>query len=116
MDGIGYLRQQKNWDKTKRFGLYNLQRLFLDFLEKIGFSEDRVPDGRGEVAYYNLGKFSQVISDFEQINFHSDPQRKYETFAGFLINQAPDYYPEGWEDVAHSIPDTVQVMTVHQAK
>lgn len=114
--GIEYLIDQKRWDKTKRFALYNLQRLFLDFLDRISLQENNIPEGRGEIVYYNLGKFSQVISDFEQINFHSDPQRKYETFAGFLTYQAPDYYPEGWEDVAHIIPDAVQVMTVHQAK
>jgi len=114
--GISYLREEKKWDRGKKFSLYNLQRLFLDFLEKIGLQEDLVLAGRREIVYYNLGKFSQVISDFEQIHFHSDPKYKYETFAGFLTYQAPYYYPEGWEDVAHLVPDAVQVMTVHQAK
>ena len=114
--GIEYLKAQRKFDKTKRFGLYNLQRLFLEFLQLVEFREDKVPGDRGEVVYYNLGKFSQVISDFEQINFHSDPKRKYDTFAGFLIYQAPDYYPEGWEDASLAVPDAVQVMTVHQAK
>jgi DNA helicase-2/ATP-dependent DNA helicase PcrA len=75
-----------------------------------------VPDGRGELVYYNLGKFSQVISDFEQIHFQSDPARKYASFSGFLTHQAPDYYPEGWQDQGYVRPDAVQVMTVHQAK
>ncbi len=114
--GIDYLRSQKTWDNTKRFGLYNIQRLFLDFLELLELRERDVPHNRGEVVYYNLGKFSQVISDFEQINFHSDPKRKYETFAGFLTYQAPNYYPEGWQDASFAVPDAVQVMTVHQAK
>ena len=114
--GIEHLKAQRKFDKTKRFGLYNLQRLFLEFLQLIELQEDEVPGNRGEVVYYNLGKFSQVISDFEQINFHSDPKRKYDTFAGFLIYQAPDYYPEGWEDASFAVPDAVQVMTVHQAK
>lgn len=115
-EGIDYLREQRKWDKTKRFALYGLQRLFLEFLERIQLQEDVISGGREEIVYYNLGKFSQVISDFEQINFQSEPQWKYEAFAGFLIHQAPDYYPEGWEDVAHIVPDAVQVMTVHQAK
>src|SRR5262249_52444466 len=67
-------------------------------------------------VYYNLGKFSQVISDYEQIHFQSDPARKYEGFALFLIHQAPGYYPEGWQDAGYIRPDAVQVMTVHQAK
>ena len=114
--GIEYLKAQRKFDKTKRFGLYNLQRLFLEFLQLIEFQENRVPGNRGEVVYYNLGKFSQVISDFEQINFHSDPERKYDTFAGFLVYQAPDYYPEGWEDASFAVPDAVQITTIHQAK
>jgi DNA helicase-2/ATP-dependent DNA helicase PcrA len=114
--GIEYLKTMKTFEEGKRFGLYNLQRIFLDFLELVEFQEGKVPNNRGEVVYYNLGKFSQVISDFEQINFKSDPKRKYETFAGFLIYQAPDYYPEGWEDASLAVPDAVQIMTVHQAK
>jgi len=35
---------------------------------------------RGELVFYNLGKFSQAISDFEQIYFQFEPQRKYEAF------------------------------------
>jgi ATP-dependent DNA helicase UvrD/PcrA len=114
--GIEYLKAEKKFDKAKRFGLYNLQRLFLEFLQLIEFQERKVPSDRGEMVYYNLGKFSQVISDFEQINFHSDPKRKYDTFAGFLIYEAPEYYPEGWEDASFAVPDAVQIMTVHQAK
>jgi len=56
-------------------------------------------------VYYNLGKFSQVISDYEQIHFQSDPKSKYEGFADFLIHQAPNYYPEGWEDTAYAHPN-----------
>ena len=49
----------------------NLQRAYLDFLEALALREERIPCGRGEVVYYNLGKFSQVISDFEEIHFTS---------------------------------------------
>lgn len=107
---------QREWDETERWGVYNLQRTFLTFLEDVHLREEDVPGGRGEIIYYNLGKFSQVISDFEQIHFQSDPARKYESFADFLQYQAPDYYPEGWQDAAYVLPDAVQVMTVHQAK
>jgi DNA helicase-2/ATP-dependent DNA helicase PcrA len=67
-------------------------------------------------VYYNLGKFSEVISDFEQINFQSDPARKYTSFAGFLRYQAPDVYPEGWLEARYVTPDAVQILTIHQAK
>lgn len=107
---------QRNWDDTERWSVYALQRTFLRFLETLGLREEDVPGGRGELIYYNLGKFSQVISDYEQIHFQSDPQRKYEGFSRFLEHQAPDYYPEGWQDAAYVRPDAIQVMTIHQAK
>jgi len=72
--------------------------------------------GRGEIVFYNLGKFSQVISDYEQIHFHSSPAELYSAFAAFLCYQAPAYYPEGWQDAGYSRPDAIQVITVHQAK
>ena len=100
----------------KPFGFYSIQRQFLTFLEDAGIREENVPDGRGEVLFYNLGKFSQLISDFETIHYHSNPVEKYESFAGFLQYRAEDAYPEGWQDNHYANPDAVRVMTVHQAK
>ena len=68
----------------KRWGQYSIQRVFLNFLERAGLREELVPDGRGEVVFYNLGKFSQVISDFETIHYQSKPSEKYGSFASFL--------------------------------
>lgn len=100
----------------KRWGLYSIQRLFLTFLEDAEVREEGVPEGRGEVVFYNLGKFSQLISDFETIHFHSKPAEKYASFADFLQYRAEDAYPEGWQDNQYANPDAVRVMTVHQAK
>ncbi len=100
----------------ERWGTYSIQRVFLNFLETAGIREENVPTGRGEVVFYNLGKFSQVISDFETINFHSKPPDKYHSFADFLFYRAEDSYPEGWQDNQYANPDAVRVMTVHQAK
>jgi DNA helicase-2/ATP-dependent DNA helicase PcrA len=100
----------------KRWSLYNIQRQFLTFLENAGVREERVPNERGEVVFYNLGKFSQAISDFEAIYFHSKPIDKYTSFASFLQYQAEDAYPEGWQDNEYANPNAVRIMTVHQAK
>ncbi len=100
----------------KRWGLYSIQRLFLGFLEDAGVREERVPADRGEIVFYNLGKFSQLISDFETIHFHSKPAEKYGSFADFLQYRAENYYPEGWQDNQYANPDAVRIMTVHQAK
>lgn len=101
---------------TERFGFYSIQRTFLAFLEEAGIREERVIGNRGEVVFYNLGKFSQLISDFETIHYHSKPKEKYESFANFLQFQAEDAYPEGWQDNQYANPDAVRIMTVHQAK
>jgi DNA helicase-2/ATP-dependent DNA helicase PcrA len=102
--------------EQKRWGQYSIQRVFLNFLEQAGIREEAVPDGRGTVVFYNLGKFSQVISDFEAIYFQSKPLEKYASFADFLFHRAEDAYPEGWQDNQYANPDAVRVMTVHQAK
>ncbi len=106
----------------QRFGFYNLQRVFLSFLERVGLREEEILGAgehgytRGEVVYYNLGKFSQVISDFEQIYFQTNPQEKYSSFAGYLRFQADGIYPEGWLEARYVMPNAVQIMTIHQAK
>lgn len=122
--GVAYAEQTyaEKSAGEERFGFYNLQRAFLGFLEHVRLREEQIdgPDehgySRGEVIYYNLGKFSQVISDFEQIYFQTDPQQKYTAFAGFLRHQAAEIYPEGWLESRYVTPNAVQVMTIHQAK
>ncbi|HRI93017.1 MAG TPA: ATP-dependent DNA helicase [Accumulibacter sp.] len=101
---------------VKRWGQYSIQRVFLTFLDEAGVREERVPNGRGEVVFYNLGKFSQLISDYETIHYHSNPVEKYASFADFLQYRAEDAYPEGWQDNQYASPDAVHIMTVHQAK
>jgi DNA helicase-2/ATP-dependent DNA helicase PcrA len=105
-------------DQQERWGLYNIQRTFLAFLEAVELREETISgeEWRREVVLYNLGKFSQVISDFEAIHFHSAPKQKYDTFAKFLEHQADGSYPEGWQANAYANPNAVRIMTVHQAK
>ena len=94
----------------------SIQRVFLDFLEKAGITEDLIPKKRRETVFYNLGKFSELISDFETIHYKSLPSEKFTTFAKFLEHDAKDAYPEGWQEKEYGSPDAVQIMTVHQAK
>jgi DNA helicase II / ATP-dependent DNA helicase PcrA len=99
-----------------RFSVYNIQRQFIGFLEQIGLREETVPGERGEIVFYNLAKFSQAISDFETINFHSAPLRKYESFAGFLKHKAEYVYSDVTTDENVIKLDAVQILTVHRAK
>ncbi|MEI3848052.1 MULTISPECIES: ATP-dependent helicase [unclassified Microbacterium] len=108
----------RNFESGERWGTYNIQRLYLEVLEQLGLREDSIPGepGRAELVMYQLGKFSQVISDFETIYFSSSPQSKYDSFVGFLRFQAPSYYEEADEDAGYATPDAVTISTVHRAK
>jgi len=112
------LEQGRDFDRGNRWGIYNIQRLYLDFLEALELREETVPGepGRGELVFYQLGKFSQAISDFEQIYFNTSPREKYDAFVGWLTHQAPDYYADSDADVGYATPDAVTIATVHQAK
>lgn len=121
--GIAFLDAEKvDWPNPWQKSSYALQRTYMGFLEHISLREEAIPShgendrSRGEIVYYNLGKFSQVVTDFETIHFHSKPASLYQTFSGFLRFNAPDYYPEGWENAGFAEPDAVQIMTVHRAK
>ena len=107
-----------DFSASDRWGIYNIQRLYLKFLEALDLREPTIPGdpGRAELVMYQLGKFSQVISDFEEIYFASDPARKYEAFAGFLTHQAPNVYEESDEDAGYVAPDAVVISTVHRSK
>lgn len=118
--GIRILEEGGDFGRGERWGTYNIQRLYLDVLEALEISESVIPGtpARAELVMYQLGKFSQVISDFEAINFASNPQRKYEGFVKFLTDdrRAPSYYEEADDDSGYATPDAVTVTTVHRAK
>jgi len=117
-DAIAVLEKGRDFNRGERWGVYNIQRLYLDFLEALQIREENVPgpESRGELVFYQLGKFSQVISDFEQVYFNSAPEDKYTSFVGWLEHQAPEYYAESDADVGYATPDAVTLSTVHQAK
>lgn len=100
----------------ERYGTYSIQRSFLRFIESVGLKEENIPRARGEVVFYNLGKFSQLISDYETINYHSAPREKYKSFADFLEHQAENAYPEGSQGKQTVNVNAVHIMTVHTAK
>lgn len=118
--GLDYLDLQKSKMAPRLIGDLDLQKVYLDFLEKIEIREEKVSQRRkresGEIVFYNLGKFSQVISDYSLIHYSTPANELYINFAKFLYHQAADYYPEGWQDAAYTKPDAVQIQTVHQAK
>lgn len=116
--GMAVLEKGRDFGRGDRWGVYNIQRVYLDFLEALQLREESVPGpaSRGELVFYQLGKFSQVISDFEQIYFNTAPEEKYTAFVKWLEYQAPDYYADSDADVGYATPDAVMLSTVHQAK
>ena len=115
---VAVLERVNHPTPRNRHTIYNIQRLYLDALAALGVREDTIPgkDGRGALVMYELGKFSQVISDYETIYFASAPQHKYSGFVKWLQNQAPDYYDEADGDVGYGTPDAITISTIHAAK
>lgn len=115
---IAVLDEGADFTRSAQWGVYNVQRLYLRALEALGLREDTIPgeSGRAELVMYQLGKFSQVISDFEEINFSSSPQSKYDSFVGFLTHKAPSIYDESDAEAGLAQPDAVVISTVHRAK
>ena len=105
-----FIQSAKRWEDG------SIQRVFLNFLNRAGIREEHLPSRRVETVFYNLGKFSELISDFETIHYKSVPLEKYEAFCGFLSHGAENAYPEGWQENEYASPDAVRIMTVHQAK
>ncbi|OJW79372.1 MAG: hypothetical protein BGO69_19465 [Bacteroidetes bacterium 46-16] len=110
-----------NWE-------YSLQDILWEFIVDGEIYEDNFIDDsnseilkksreKAEIIFFNLGKFSQVINDFEEINFNSvSPARHLFSFLSFITYAARDYYPQGWLNNPYKTPNAVQIMTIHQAK
>jgi len=115
---LDVLESGRDFDVGKRHSVYNIQRLYLDVLDALDMREDtlRGDTTRNELVFYQLGKFSQVISDYEQIYFTTEPKQKYAAFAKWLREQAPGYYADADADVGYATPDAVTIATVHQSK
>lgn len=100
--------------EVKLYSELNLQQIYYDFLRRISIVEDGRVDT--EILMYNLGKFSQVIADYEIINYTLKPKSKLNNFCSFMKYTATEYYPEGYLTNSFTKPDAVSIMTVHQSK
>jgi len=110
---------EKQIDKRgKPVWAYSLQDIYWNFIKVAKINEEAFTDSvRAEIIMFNLGKFSQVINDFETINFNSSlPKTHLKNFLDFIKHAASEYYPEGWLNNPYKTPRAVQIMTIHQAK
>lgn len=113
-DAIDML-EHLNVGEKKFYGDFCLQQVYHDFLRKISVTDDP-SNASAEIILYNLGKFSQVIDDYETIYFATLPKNKLKYFCGFLEFTANGAYPEGHMANTYIRPDAVNIMTVHQSK
>ncbi len=86
----------------------NLKNLFSD-LRLIGNIQN-------EKILYNLGKFTELINDFEKIYLDMNPKFKLLAFQTFLRDDAPTIYPEGWLSPNFKTIRSLRIMTYHQSK
>jgi DNA helicase-2/ATP-dependent DNA helicase PcrA len=122
-DAIRYL-DKKVPTKDTYYEAFNIQDIYLTFIEKAGICEEIFESENDsslgynsqEIVFYNLGMFSQIINDFESIYFKTAPIWKLSSFMNFLKYSAEDYYPEGWLNNTFKTPNAVQIMTIFQAK
>ncbi|GAA1775111.1 ATP-dependent DNA helicase [Actinomadura chokoriensis] len=119
--GMAVLDEATDWDDSRPRDSITLQGVFLRFLEQIGLLEETVPSrgrggSRGEIVFYNLGRFSTAIGDYEAIYLTIPPRDRFEGFAKWIEFQAPAYYEESDGDNGYARPDAVIIATVHQAK
>lgn len=100
--------------EIKLYSEFNIQAIYHEFLRRISIVEDGKSET--EIIMYNLGKFSQVIANYEVINYTLKPRAKLNNFCSFLKYTAAQYYPEGYMTNSYAKPDAVNIMTVHQSK
>ena len=108
-------------EKHYFYGEYILQKIFHGFFALLNIHEpessaEKLVPKELELIFYNLGKFSQVIDDFEKIYYKTSPDKKLQTFCKFLYYSAESYYPEGHLQNDYIKPDAVRIMTIHQSK
>ena len=110
-----------NWEYSLQDILWNFisdaEAYENSFIDKSSPRSIEKTTERAEIMFFNLGKFSQVINDFEEINFNSSsPSFHLFSFLSFITYVAKDYYPEGWMNNPYKTPNAVKIMTIHQAK
>lgn len=115
---IAYINKiKKDVPDLKFYDNLVLQEVFQSFIDIAEIKEEEEKsDIHLELMLYNLGKFSQVINDYETIYFRSIPKNKIKNFCNFTKYVAQDYYPEGHLQNQYMRPDAVRIMTVHQSK
>lgn len=80
--------------EIKLYSEFNIQAIYHEFLRRISIVEDG--KNETEIIMYNLGKFSQVIADYEVINYTLKPRAKlnnlYEQYGSVALSEDKAYF------------------------
>lgn len=118
--GLKILDEALGWVEGTPWDSFTIQGVYQRFLGEVGIREELVTAAvgreRSELVFYNLGRFSTAIGDYERIHFRSTPPSRFANFAKWLEYQAGDYYEESDSDAGYVRPDAIVIATVHQAK
>lgn len=93
----------------------SLQGLYANILSLLGLSDESFHEREDDVLLFNLGRFSQAVSDYEN-------SREYLTFNSikdfiwFIRLHAENAYDSGNTDAMAGMIDAVQIMTMHGTK
>ncbi|MBF8983006.1 UvrD-helicase domain-containing protein [Lutibacter sp. B2] len=105
-----------NIGESKLFSSAIIQNIYLEFISKLELFELEKENKGIEKILYNLGKFSQVINDYESINYKTKPEKRFKNFIYFIEKGAENKYPEGYLENSYTKIKGVRIMTIHQAK
>lgn len=106
-------QRMQNPDERTRYRLSRRlfpQELFYELLETLGANQTELPEN----VLYNLGRFSELILDFESVHQWVTPydMRDFTYYLGYWATREAN-------DIRHQdlgAQDAVQISTIHQAK
>lgn len=100
-------------EKQKRL---SFQELYYKLLSKLGLDEISFhDDSADDVVLYNLGRFSQAISDFEGSRTYLS-KNDILRFVDFINTFVSNSYDEGSTNANEGLIDAVKIMTLHGTK
>jgi DNA helicase-2/ATP-dependent DNA helicase PcrA len=103
-----------NWCETQK--RLSFQELYYKLLSKLGLDEISFhDDSADDVVLYNLGRFSQAISDFEGSRTYLS-KNDILRFVEFINTFVSNSYDEGSTNANEGLIDAVKIMTLHGTK
>lgn len=91
---------------------YTIQGNISTLLNNLNVMANNLPDR----VYYNIGKFTEMVNDFEKVYLKSFTPDKLINFKIFLEQDAQYMYPEGWLSPRFNTVRALRIMTYHQSK